>query len=321
MVIRRAVDSDRPAIIELCRASLGWRADDPNEQFFRWKHDRNAFGPSPAWVAEEDGRLLGLRVFLNWRFRAPDGSILRGVRAVDTATHPDAQGQGIFTRLTLGALPDLRESGVDFVYNTPNTKSRPGYLKMGWGEVGRVPVAVRVAGPASLRSVLGARAAAEKWSEPCDAGLHPSDAFASDDEVAALLDACDQTLGVATDRDAEYLRWRYAFEPLRYRVVPVGDAIREGVVVVRLRRRGEAMEATIADVLGAAPRAVAAAVRSILRSTGADFAIVGGGSSRLLSGFVPVPRLGPILTWKPVMRPGVPTMSELSLAMGDVELF
>lgn len=103
--IRRATDDDRPAVIDLCRASLGWKAGDPNEAFFAWKHDQNAFGTSPAWVAvTPDGTLAGLRVFLRWRFRRPDGSTFDAVRAVDTATHPDWQGRGIFTRLTLGAL-------------------------------------------------------------------------------------------------------------------------------------------------------------------------------------------------------------------------
>ena len=39
--IRRAPGDDRPQVIELCRASLGWRVGDPNEEFFAWKHDEN----------------------------------------------------------------------------------------------------------------------------------------------------------------------------------------------------------------------------------------------------------------------------------------
>ena len=63
-------------------------------------------------------------------------------RAVDTATHPDYQGKGIFKKLTLQALEDIHEEGDTFVFNTPNENSRPGYLKMGWQIVDDIGLAV-----------------------------------------------------------------------------------------------------------------------------------------------------------------------------------
>ena len=80
---------------------------------------------------------------------------MRAVRAVDTATHPDFRGQGVFSALTLGALEELRSDGVAFVFNTPNERSRPGYLKMGWQPVGQVRVLART------RSVTAAGRARE----------------------------------------------------------------------------------------------------------------------------------------------------------------
>ena len=84
------------------------------------------------------------RVLMRWEF-VEHGRVVHAVRAVDTATHPDYQGRGIFTRLTLHALDELRHE-IDFVFNTPNDQSRPGYLKMGWQVVGRLPTAVRPTG-------------------------------------------------------------------------------------------------------------------------------------------------------------------------------
>ena len=126
LTIRRAGPEDREAIITLARASLGWKEGDPNEAFFAWKHDENAFGTSPAWLSvAPDGRIAGLRVFLRWRFRTPQGQTLSAVRAVDTATHPDFQGRGIFTTLTLGALPDLRDDGIGSVESMDILKVDP----------------------------------------------------------------------------------------------------------------------------------------------------------------------------------------------------
>ena len=62
---------------------------------------------------------------------------------MDTATHPDFQRRGIFSRLTEAAVEAARDDGVDLVFNTPNEKSGAGYLKMGWQEVGPIGVMVR----------------------------------------------------------------------------------------------------------------------------------------------------------------------------------
>ena len=320
--VRRVTDADRAAVIELCRASLGWAAGDPNEAFFAWKHDHNPFGVSPAWVAETpDGQLAGLRVFLRWRFRRPDGTTFRAMRAVDTATHPESQGQGIFTRLTLGALDELVGERVACVFNTPNDQSRPGYLKMGWQVLGRVPVAVRVKSLRSVPVMRGARAAADKWSRPTDVGLDAAAVFADADATAALVARCGPAARIATDRDAAYLRWRYSFEPLHYRAVPLGDRLEDGVVVFRLRRRGTALEAAVCEILAPLSRSVRAVVGWVLRRSGADYAIRAGHSGVLGGGFVAAPRLGPVLTWRPVTGGGVPSLDQLDLALGDVELF
>lgn len=319
--VRGAEPGDREAVIRLCRASLGWSEDDPDEAFFSWKHDRNAFGVSPAWIAESsDGQVVGVRVFMRWTFVDPDGRRLSAVRAVDTATDPAWQGRGIFTRLTLGALPDLRASGVDFVFNTPNDKSRPGYLKMGWSQVGRVPVAVRGTRATSLAKLTGARTAADRWSLEVTAGMPPTEAFGDVDELERLLASLPRRRRISTDRTVDYFTWRYSFEPLAYRVLPVGDRIADGLVVFRVRRRGSAVEGTVCDVLLPAGSPARADWGRLAEQCGTDF-LIRAGHGPVPEGFLPVPRIGPILTWKPICRPGVPAMGDLDLTMGDVELF
>lgn len=322
LTIRIADESDRSAVIGLCRSALDWDAQDPNEEFFAWKHDQSPFGASPRWVAvNEAGELVGLRVFLRWEFTDPSGTVIRAVRAVDTATHPDWQGRGIFRRLTLGAIPDLRGDGVDVIFNTPNDKSRPGYLKMGWSEVGRVPVGVRPASPGSLPALAKARAAAELWSELSDVGVSAVEAFSDLEALEQLVIRLPAATRISTRRTPAFLRWRYSLDPLRYRVVPMGDDLRDGVVVVRFRRRGSALECAVCDVL--APRGVSVrpVINALAKSSGADYLLRCVGAEGIADGFIPVPRLGPILTWRPVTRMGVPAMSSLQLTLGDVELF
>ncbi|MDO5737287.1 MAG: GNAT family N-acetyltransferase, partial [Propionibacteriaceae bacterium] len=147
---RRAQPSDDDQIIPLLRASLK-KDDDPNyPAFLDWKHRQNAFGVSPAWVALHEDRIVGYRTLLRWRFVNNDGKRVTAVRAVDTATHPEYQGLGIFRRLTLMGVSELTLAGDGIVFNTPNDQSTPGYLKMGWSKVKRLPVGVLPSGPAAL---------------------------------------------------------------------------------------------------------------------------------------------------------------------------
>lgn len=257
---------------------------------------------------------------MRWRFDTPTGPI-SAVRAVDTATHPDWQGKGIFKRLTLGALDELEADGLDVVFNTPNDQSRPGYLKMGWSQVGRIPVSVRVRSPLALGNLTGARAAAEMWSETVDTGIPAATLLRDTDGVAELLEPGVAASQIATDRSPEYLLWRYSFAPLHYRALPLGSSLADGMVVFRVRRRGTATELTVCDVLAPPGAPLGPAIGYLLRTTRADYAIATRTPLGARHGFVPAPELGPILTWRPVCWPGVPDMGELALSIGDVELF
>lgn len=319
---RRAVIADRPAILALCRRSLGWQPGSPDEAFFAWKHDQNSFGASPAWVAEApDGAIVGVRIFLRWRFRDHDGQRLSAVRAVDTATDPDWRGRGVFSALTTGALPDLGDDGVDFVFNTPNDKSMPGYLKMGWSKVGKVPVVLRLGSVRSLARLGRARTAAELWSEPVDTGEPAGKTFEDQAAVAELLAASQPPPKLSTDRSPEFFSWRYSFAPLRYRAFPLGDSLADGVIVFRVRRRGGAREAAVCDVVAPPGARLRSAFGQIVRQSGADYLLASASSVRFGAGFVPAAGLGPTLTWRPVNRAGIPAMGDLGLALGDIELF
>lgn len=320
-LIRRAEKADLPAILRTCGEALGWAADGPDADFFLWKHQENPFGESPIWVAEDsEGTMLGVRAFMRWRF-VWSGQALEMVRAVDTATLPAAQGQGIFKKLTLGGLEGVKEDGIDAVFNTPNDQSRPGYLKMGWRQLGRVPIAARPASLISIGRMLQARTAAGLNSLECDLGISAPEYFSDDGGLQRLIDSLPSTKTISTDRSVGFYQWRYAPDRLRYRALPLGDATEDGAIIFRLRQRGGATEATICQILCPPDSDPKPALRTLLKSSEADYALgtTTDGSPR--RGFLPVPRFGPILTWKIVNNQTVPEMDDLKLALGDVELF
>ena len=338
--VRAATPDDDPAVLQLLQASMGWVPDEQYARFFAWKHRESPFGASPSWVATADGEVVGFRTFLRWRFDH-DGRTVEAVRAVDTATHPDHQGKGIFSLLTRHALDELAGMGTGFVFNTPNERSRPGYLKMGWQLVHKLPVAARPRSALALVRLARARTPADKWSAPCRGGVDALEALADDAAVTDLLartagsagsagsgtdgsgtDGSGTGTGLRTLRTPEYLRWRYGFPPLRYRAVTGPGGIADGLVIFRVRRRGAASEAALCEVL--VPGDDAAATRhllsEVLRSSQADHAVLLG-AARPALGFLPVPGQGPTLVWREVTETTPPPPGDWHLTLGDIELF
>src|SRR5690554_5893649 len=119
-------------------------------EIWGWKHVENPFGKSLgryAW-SDEEGKIVGVRALMHWRLSTPDGRLINAGRAVDTGTDPGWQGKGIFTQLTKETVADFKGQGGDIIFNTPNSNSSPGYLKMGWSKVGPARMYLRVLKPA-----------------------------------------------------------------------------------------------------------------------------------------------------------------------------
>ena len=327
--VRRFHPGDLPDVLELLDASLGGGpAGRRPPDFFRWKHLDNPFGPSFLLLAEREGRLVGLRAFMRWRLLAGDRAVA-AARAVDTATHPDFQGMGIFTRLTLAAL-DVVRGQVDLVFNTPNAKSGPGYLKMGWREVGRVPVRVRVRRP--LRLLWGRRPGADPGQAPPVAAPAAASVLERGPEVAGLLWREPAADGLATARDLGYLRWRYGAAPLLgYRAVTdERDGELAGLAIFRVRPRGGLWETTVAEVLAGGDQGTARRLlRRVARAAPADHltfaAPAGSAAARAAArgGFLPAPA-GIMLVANPLagdLRPDPSELGSWSLSLGDLEVF
>jgi GNAT superfamily N-acetyltransferase len=347
VAVRELTAGDEPEVLTLLGASLaGGPTGERTADFFRWKHAANPFGRSPGLVAEADGRLVGLRVFLRWEFCA-GGQPVPAVRAVDTATHPDYQGRGIFRRLTTELLDRLscEPDGPQLVFNTPNGNSLPGYRKMGWVPVGTVPIAIR---PVRLgRFARGFRSASAGRGEPAPGpvacSLPPAAAVFADpsaraavaDLVAEAAAAAEKDQRLHTPRSMGYLQWRYADAPgLDYRVLTVERAGGlAGVALGRPRRRGALTELTLAEVIvrpgdrASARLLLRAAARAgcdhVATHLPADADIRRAGR---LAGYLHPPGAGMMLVTRPFpgyhrALPDPRSLSSWRFSLGDLEVF
>ncbi len=204
MIIRNATPEDIPVIVSLLKLSLGEGLIKKTSEIWNFKHLENPFGPSYVSLAFEHDILVGVRAFMKWQWQLKD-TIWYSYRAVDTATHPDFQGKGIFKKLTLKALDDVKsKEGDTFVFNTPNQYSRPGYLKMGWKVVDKIELAV-------VPTILYAIPYFFLKVKPKN-----TISFAQLDQLceAYNLDLSNRNV-IFTPKSAVYLKWRYEKNPLQ----------------------------------------------------------------------------------------------------------
>jgi hypothetical protein len=337
LAMRSLQPADEPAVLRLLYSALaGGPTGERTAEFFRWKHLDNPFGTSIALGMEHEGELIGLRLVMRWAFRSGNTRIAAG-RMVDTATHPHYRGLGIFRDLTMASL-ELARRDTDVIFNTPNANSRPGYLKMGWNEVGVMATSVSPVRPLRLahraRSALKRSEYAQATSVACPLP-RIRDVFGShEDDIAELLDARLSIAGgrLVTDADRAYFRWRFVDAPgLDYRAIPVlqGGRLR-GLGIGRIRGRSGLREFTLGEVLSAPGDTVG--TRSVLRAARrarTDHVATHlprhctPGRTLPASGYLTSGRVGLTLTTLPLRALPVNAVSpsSWSLSLGDLEVF
>lgn len=334
--VRPYREGDEGRVLELLRSALGaGPTGSRSSEFFRWKHEQNPFGRSLMLVAEQDDRIIGLRAFMRWRFVAGE-RVVDAARPVDTATHPEAQGRGVFSHLTKEGLAAL-DGSVGLLFNTPNDKSLPGYLKMGWRPAGSVPISFRVRRPVrfarGLPSIRADKVAPDGAPPRVDAGS-AAEALTDVGAVSELLDALPSAGHLlSTPKSLAYLRWRYAAVPmLDYRAVRIEDAGRlAALAFFRVRPRGRLWETTIADLLvreGDRPT-MRRLLRAVLRAAPVDVLTChvarASAAAPIMrrSGFLRSP-VGMTFVVRAVASdicPDPTRLSSWSLSLGDLEVF
>lgn len=313
--------------------------------FWYWKHRYNPFGPSLGLAAvDSHDKLIGLRPFMRWRLSGSEGEVL-AVRAVDAVTDQRWRGQGIFSRLTIEGVEQLKSDGIRLIFNTPNANSRPGNLKLGWRVVGRMPIYMAALRPWRIATrVLAGRAstalAPPSWEAASHGGVISWSSFREFDPLLDLVRVSEATRGFhgyRTSRTAEYLTWRYREQPnVDYGVFCVNGVNNclEAAAVLRLERRLGLLGGLITDlfVRDGSEASGVRLLKALRRELRVDYLIAHVGlraperTMLLRAWFLPMPLKGIILTAREVdtidtlpLDPFLPEHWDFTL--GELELF
>ena len=242
----------------------------------------------------------------------------------------------------------MKQDGVDFIFNTPNQYSMPGYLKMGWLVVGVARPIVRILHPP--RFAIGM---ARHCSRYRNARTYPEDVFIKRPvsrfadllESAQAVEALNELLSKSqritagagtstTNRSVDFLRWRYVEHPYinYYVVIAENGSHFDAMAIFRTNTRFGLREVVITELFLAKPSEKLAkqVIHEMITRVRADYAVAyfreGSFPRQALrsSGFLSLPGGGMRVTAK-LLDKDLPfdpfTLNSWEFSLGDLELF
>ncbi|MFA5787337.1 MAG: GNAT family N-acetyltransferase [Actinomycetota bacterium] len=216
LVLRPSGEHEAEAIRAVIAESF---PDNPksDEAILRWQYWRNPFGPSPCWVWDDGGRVVGhytgIPVPILFDSRPATAAI-----GVDAAIAPTHQGRRLFESLARALYTDCGRHGMPVTICYPNSESVRGISRAGWREVDQLAtyvlpldegwMAERFHLPRLVASV--ARRLAFRMPESGSKGRKVDGPPEGLDGLWSRA-SCFVTYGII--RDAAWWRWRYSERP------------------------------------------------------------------------------------------------------------
>ena len=264
--LRKANRDDSDSIVEL----LG-RCFPANPKavrsVFNWQYWDNPAGECLAWMAVEDGEVVGHYAGMPVPIVA-DGAALVAAVGIDAATAPSHRGRGVFDRLLAALYDDVVAQGWSAVLAFPNENSRRGFEK-----VGGVVVADFAVGAA----VVDHGAVAQRFHVPGALGRAVGrlvGRFAAEGEgrevhdispaVERLWEEVTARTALGLRRDPAWQHWRYRMAPVPYRFFELGDGSEVRAFCITSRRSLGGLDAvTVLDLAFADPSDGASLLRHV----------------------------------------------------------
>lgn len=103
-------------------------------EWWNWKYRLNPAGfygeDGDIWVAESNGEIVGHYAVIPEKIKFGSETIMVA-QSVDTATHPDFRGMGLFPTLANKVYSECQKR-YRFIYGFPSEMAFKGFLKLGW---------------------------------------------------------------------------------------------------------------------------------------------------------------------------------------------
>ncbi len=270
----RAMEAGDLDLIRALYAAV-WGYNRPRD-YDHWRYFTAPEGICPAMLAMDGERAVGFYTAWPVRLRLGD-EVVPGIQSMDTMTHPDYQGQGMFVKLANACYELAVSRGFEVIYGFPNPLSYPGFVRRlnldHSGDIAHWTRPIRPSAHPRVPGALGplADAAAALWPRGSAGGLEIRSGRPEPAALGALLgDWCAEPGLCRIVRTPQWLDWRYAPEAghdYEWVCAHEGDTpVAAGVWGMRGAAWGEAADgrAHLVELLGGHRRGVEAILAAVI---------------------------------------------------------
>ena len=212
----RAMEAGDLDLIRALYAAV-WGYNRPRD-YDHWRYFTSPDGMCPAVLAMDGGRAAGFYTAWPVKLRL-GGEVVAGIQSMDTMTHPEYQGQGMFVKLANACYELAAGRGFEAIYGFPNPLSYPGFVRRlnldHSGDIAHWTRPIRPSAHPRVPGALGplADVALALWPTGSAGGMEIRLGKPEDPELGALLDTwCAEPGLCRIERTPEWLDWRYAAE-------------------------------------------------------------------------------------------------------------
>lgn len=207
-----------------------------------YKHFLNPFKvKEPIQFYEENGVISGMNAFMGTYFKEK-GNMHFLLQSCDTAVLPEFRGKGIFTKLINER--EKNDSEAEFIFGLPNENSFPGFIKMGWKEIAKFTVFIKIINPGSF--LLGnerkiGRMLDKIWSFIFSKIRLKEDEYCQVNENVVLNDEEIQCINEEIEngflRNNEFYRWKTNQPSKKFKVIRLkSQESLSGLVIYHTKR-------------------------------------------------------------------------------------
>jgi len=121
-------DKSLTEITQLLNLCFPKSVDIETKEYIKWEYEENPVGHVVGFNAYS-GNVLAAHYATLPIFMVIDGKKRKGLLSLNTATHPDHRGKGLFVRLAKETYDHAKENGYEYVIGVANANSTHGFIK------------------------------------------------------------------------------------------------------------------------------------------------------------------------------------------------
>lgn len=265
LIIRRYLFGDEKGIIELFqevfKKPMG-KTESINH--WNWEYKDNPNSRIEILLVIDNKKIVGHYAVIPVKMKIKKKIYLTSL-SLDTMTHKDYRGMGIFPKLATKMYNELGNSGIYLTYGFPNEYSINGFLnKLDWFEISKIPIYIF---PLNFKNIiyhfiknkLISNLIGNIWDSIFTFFIKKKVKKSTniikikefDNRFNNLWDLVKKEIIIGVVRDKSYLNWRYFQKPEeKYKVFAIksNDNLK-GYIILKIEKRFNLRIGLIMDIL------------------------------------------------------------------------